>query len=419
MIAEKAVLGSMLKENYLIAESNLAASQFTDPTNRRIFQSMTELRTAGIAIDIITLLTKYSPQDLGGANYLNDLMNYAHVEKFDDHVGVLLEVWREREKKNVLHISAHEDWSIDRITTELAALVDNRVSDHADISSMLVDVYEDPFLEKEIKDGAPSGIEKLDEMTNGFSDGELIILAARPSMGKSDVMLQIAKQSGWKGYLPIIFSLEMSSFSLRDRLIASTGRFSRSRMRDPYKLLTEHQKETWPKAISLLSETKIQIFDRSRQTVQEMRMKVRKLMSEHKGMKPLILIDYLTLIDSEENKQNMHLQVSGITKELKAVAREFNCPVVTLAQLSRAVEQRNDKRPMMADLRESGSIEEDADVIVFLYRDGYYTKDDTDNEIELIVSKNRNGPIGTAIGIYNKFTGEVVNRGTSSERAIV
>jgi len=190
-------------------------------------------------------------------------------------------------------------------------------------------------------------------------------------------------------------------------------------MRDPYNLLTEHQKETWPKAISLLSETKIQIFDRSRQTVQEMRMKVRKLMSEHKGMKPLILIDYLTLIDSEENKQNMHLQVSGITKELKAVAREFNCPVVTLAQLSRAVEQRNDKRPMMADLRESGSIEEDADVIVFLYRDGYYTKDDTDNEIELIVSKNRNGPIGTAIGIYNKFTGEVVNRGTSSERAIV
>ena len=124
MIAEKAVLGSMLKENYLIAESNLVASQFTDPTNRTIFQSMTELRIAGKVVDMITLLTTYSPQDLGGANYVNDLTNYAHIEKFDDHVDALLEVWREREKKNVLHISAHEDWSIDRITTELAALTD-------------------------------------------------------------------------------------------------------------------------------------------------------------------------------------------------------------------------------------------------------------------------------------------------------
>jgi len=413
MIAEKAVLGSMMKENYLIVESGLLASQFTDATNKMIFQSMSELRAAGKAVDIITLLTTYSPQDLGGANYLNDLSNYAHIEKFDDHVSVLLDVWRDREKKNVLHIAAHEDWSIDRITTEIAALTDNRVNDHSDISSLLIEVYEDPFTEKEIKDGAPSGIEKLDEMTNGFRDGELIIVAARPSMGKSDVMLHIAKASGWKGYIPMIFSLEMSSTSLRDRLIASTGRFSRSRMRDPYNMLTTEQKEEWPKAIGLLSETKIQIFDRSRQTVSEMRMKIRKMMSEYPGLKPLILIDYLTLIHSNENKNNMHLQVSSITKELKAMAREFNCPVITLAQLSRAVEQRMDKRPMMADLRESGSIEEDADVIVFLYRNAYYTKDESDPTMELIVSKNRNGPVGTAIAIYNKFTGEVLNRGTS------
>ena len=166
---------------------------------------MTELRKVGKAVDMITLLTTYSPQDLGGANYVNDLTNYAHIEKFDDHVSALLEVWREREKKNVLHISAHENWTIDRITTELAALTDQRVSDHSDISTMLVDVYEDPFIEKEIKDGAPSGIKKLDDMTNGFQDGELTILAARPSMGKSDVMLHIAKQSGWKGYLPTYF----------------------------------------------------------------------------------------------------------------------------------------------------------------------------------------------------------------------
>lgn len=419
MIAEKAVLGSMLKENYLIAESNLTITQFTDPVNKRIFQAMIELRKAGKSVDLITLLTSYSPQDLGGANYVNDLMNFAYPEKFDAHVGVLLDKWREREKKNVLHISMQEDWTIDKITSALTALTDNRVSDHADISSLLVDVYESPFIEQEMKEGAPSGIAKLDDMTNGFQEGELTILAARPSMGKSDVMLQFAKQAGWKGYLPIIFSLEMSKDNLRDRLIASTGRYSRSRMRNPYHLLTNGQKEMWPKAIGVLSETNIQFFDRSRQTVSEMRMKIRKMMSEYKGMKPLVLIDYLTLIHSDENKQNKHLQVSSITKELKAIAREFNCPVITLAQLNRGLEQRQDKRPIMADLRESGSIEEDPDVIMFLYRDAYYTKKDDDHLMEIIVAKNRNGPVGTAVVLYNKYTGEVVNRASIRESAIV
>ena len=146
---------------------------------------MTELRKVGKVVDMITLLTTYSPQDLGGANYVNDLTNYG-ILRNSMTMLLLLEVWREREKKSFLHISVHENWTIDRITTELAALTDQRVSNHSYISTMLVDVYEDPFVEKEIKDGAPSGIIKLDEMTNGFQDGELIILAARPSMGKSD-----------------------------------------------------------------------------------------------------------------------------------------------------------------------------------------------------------------------------------------
>lgn len=417
MIAEKAVLGSMMKENYLITDSGLAVSQFAGPVHKMIFQSMKELRASGKAVDLVTLLTTFSPQDLGGANYVKDLLKYAHVEKFDDHVGAMLDVWREREKQNVLHVAALENWPIDRIMSELDALLDNRVSDHSAISDLLMDVYEDPFIEKEIVDGAQAGIGKLDEMTNGFQDGELSIIAARPSMGKSDVMLHIAKYAGWQGRLPIIFSLEMADTSLRDRLIASTGRFSRMRMRDPYRLLSEPQKGNWVKTIGRLAETNIQFFDRSRQTVAEMRMKVRKMIHEYPGMKPFILIDYLTLIHSEDKSITKHLQVSEITKELKGMAREFNCPVVTLAQLSRAVEQRHDKRPLMSDLRESGSIEEDADVIIFLYRDAYYTKDDNDNIMELIVSKNRNGPVGTAYAAYNKYTGEVVGIGTNSERA--
>ena len=386
-----------------------------NPVHKMIFQSMKELRASGKAVDFVTLLTTFSPQDLGGANYVKDLLNYAHIEKFDNHLGAMLDVWREREKQNVLHVAALENWTIDRIMSELDALLDNRVSDHSTISDLLMDVYEDPFIEKEIVDGAQAGIGTLDKMTNGFQDGELSIVAARPSMGKSDVMLHIAKHAGWQGRLPIIFSLEMADTSLRDRLLASTGGYSRIRMRDPYRMFSESQKGNWGRTVGRLAETNIQFFDRSRQTVAEMRMKVRKMTHEYPGMKPFILIDYLTLIHSEDKGLTKHLQVSEITKELKGMAREFNCPVVTLAQLSRAVEQRHDKRPLMSDLRESGSIEEDADVIIFLYREAYYKKDDDNNIMELIVSKNRNGPVGTAYAAYNKYTGEVVGVGTDSE----
>ncbi|WP_318241713.1 replicative DNA helicase [Sporosarcina quadrami] len=408
MIAEKAVLGSMLKENHLIADTDLDVSQFAEPVHKMIFQSMKELHATGKAVDIVTLLTSYHPKDLGGANYIQDLFVYANIHKFDDYVEAMLDVWREREKRNVLHIAAQENWSIDRIMTALEALIDNRVSDHTTLTNLLADVYEDPYIQKEIVQGTTTGIGALDSMTDGFQNGELTIVAARPSMGKSDVMLHIAKHAGWKGRLPIVFSLEMAAPNLRDRLIASTGQFSRARMRNPYELLSNEQKNVWPQAVKCLAQSNIQFFDRSRQSVAEIRMKVRKMIHEYPGMKPIILIDYLTLIHSEDKSSNMHLQISQITKDLKAMAREFDCPVITLAQLSRAVEQRIDKRPLMSDLRESGSIEEDADVIIFLYRDAYYSKNDKDATMELIVAKNRNGPVGKALVAYNKFTGEVI-----------
>ncbi|MEZ7171762.1 replicative DNA helicase [Sporosarcina sp. OR05] len=408
MMAEKAVLGSMMKENYLITDANLSVSHFADPVHKMIFQSMKELRASGKAVDFITLLTTFHPQDIGGANYVRELADYAHLPTFDDHVTVMLDAWRERETRNVLHIAMQENWPIDRIMNELDALLDNRVCDYASLSALLADVYEDPYIKKEIVEGAKAGIGALDTMTDGFKDGELTIIAARPSMGKSDVMLHIAKHAGWTNRLPLIFSLEMSAASLRDRLLASTGRFSRIRMRDPYTMLNDKQKTDWPRTVGRLAESNMHFFDRSKQTVAEIRMNVRKMIHTYPDKKPIIFIDYLTLIHSEDKSSSMHLQVSKITKDLKAMAREFNCPVITLAQLSRAVEQRHDKRPLMSDLRESGSIEEDADVIVFLYRDAYYSKNENDLTMELIVSKNRNGPVGTAVAMYNKFTGEVI-----------
>lgn len=158
MIAEKAVLGSMMKENYLITDANLSAAQFADPVHRMIFQSMKELLASGKAVDFITLLTTFSPQDIGGANYVRDLSDYANIPAFDDYVAVMLDAWREREKRNVLSIAAQENWPIDRIISGLEALLDNRASHYASLTDLLADIYEDPYVKKEIAEGAAAGI---------------------------------------------------------------------------------------------------------------------------------------------------------------------------------------------------------------------------------------------------------------------
>lgn len=226
---------------------------------------------------------------------------------------------------------------------------------------------------------------------------------------KSDAMLHLAKHAGWDNRLPILFSLEMSQNNLLMRSLASTGNYARNAIRDPYKLFTKGQKETWTKTTGQVGDTKMQIFDMPGQTLAQIRMKIRKSMNKYPNRKPVVFIDYLTLIRPATFTGNMHIQIGEISKGLKAIAKEFNCPVVALAQLSRGVEQRQDKRPLLSDLRESGSIEEDADVVMFLYRDAYYSKEDSDRTLEIIVAKNRNGGTKTINAIYNKYTGAITD----------
>lgn len=408
MLAEEAVLGTILKEPHLLNDTDLKAEYFQVTENKNIFLTMKELSNKGQAIDMVTLLTQDEPQKFGGAGKLNRIQNMANESKFDSYVELIIEHWQEREKLNVLEIAKHENWKLDKITTELNNLVSNKVKDHNNIKDLVAKVIEDPWKEIEQPKGVYTGLKSLQDATNGWQNGELIILAARPSMGKTDVMLHLAKFAGWNNCLPIIFSLEMNADSLRDRLIASTGMYNRSKMKDLYNRLSEAQKKTWMDTIGRVSETNIEIFDKSGQTVPEMRMKVRKLKNEYPDKQLIIFIDYLTLIKpTDDHKGNMHLATSDISKSLKALAKEFECPVISLAQLSRGVEKRNDKRPMLSDLRESGSIEEDADVVVFLYRNAYYSKDEDDDSLEIIIAKQRNGGVGTVEAKYNKFTGVV------------
>lgn len=408
MFAEEAVLGTMLKEPHLIADSGLKVEQLQSAENKNILSTMLKLIANGHQVDMVTLLTQGNPEDFGGAGKLNRIQNLANELKFDGYVDLVMEAWRNREKHRLLKIAEHEDWGIDKISSELDGLTSNKVNDHQNISDLVVAVAEDPWIKKEQKKGVVTGLQELQHATNGWQNGELTIVAARPSMGKSDVMLHFAKQAGWSGCLPIIFSLEMNEMLLRDRLIASVGNYNRSKMRDVFSQLSDSQKNSWSATLQRVMETNIDMFVDSRQSVAEIRMKTRKVVKQNPNKQPIIFIDYLTLIrPTDEHRGNAHQQTGEITKGLKALAKEFNCPVITLAQLSRNVEKREDKRPMMSDLRESGSIEEDADVIMFLYRDSYYTKKDDDKTLEMIIAKNRNGETGTINTTYNKFTGVI------------
>src|SRR5690606_15281772 len=408
MTVEKALLGCMMKENFYIRDSVARVEHFEDPRHQALFKEMRKLHEKGRSIDLITLSTTVDLEPFGGISYLYDLQSFANPEKFDDHEQLLLDQWKEREKRNILTRAKEEDWGIQEVISKLNLIDEAKSDDHLSISSALAEVYERPWQEGNEMKGTPTGIKRLDQMTNGFQPGELTVIAARPSMGKTDVMLHFAKVAGWHDYLPIIFSLEMPYHSLVQRMIAATGRINRMKLRNPYQSLSDEQKDEWPDVIGRLSETNIQIFDGARQSIAEMRAKTRKLIHEFPEKKPIIFIDYLTLIRPEQTYNgNMHMQVTEISRDLKRFAKEMNCPVVLLAQLNRAVEQRQNKRPMMSDIRESGSVEQDADIIIFLYRETYYDKNSDQKYLELIISKNRNGPTGTVLTNYNEYTGGI------------
>jgi replicative DNA helicase len=253
--------------------------------------------------------------------------------------------------------------------------------------------------------GVPTGFTDFDHKTAGLQAGDLIIVAARPSMGKTALALNMAEYAAIKtGKAIIIFSMEMSASQLALRLISSLGRIDQQRLRTG-----ELADEEWPRvthAITMLSDAKIFIDDTPALSPVELRARARRLRREHElGM---VVVDYLQLMAVPGSKENRATEISEISRSLKALAKEMQVPVVALSQLNRSLESRTDKRPVMADLRESGAIEQDADVIVFIYRDEYYNPESPDRGMaEIIIGKQRNGPTGmlklTFRGQYTRF----------------
>ncbi|NRE78505.1 replicative DNA helicase [Enterococcus faecium] len=432
--AEQAVLGSV----FLDAETIIDATEYIEPKDfyRRghqiIFETMIELNDRNEAIDVVTVKDRLEQanllEDAGGLSYLSDLAlavptaaNIVYYAKIVEEksllrtliqtaTGIVTKGFEQGEEvqtilddaeRSILEVSEKRNrsgfLSIAEVLNSTIENIDRLAQNNEEIT------------------GLPTGYQGLDKMTAGFQPEELIILAARPAVGKTAFALNIAQNVGTKTDRSVaIFSLEMGAESLVNRMLCAEGSIEASHLRTGQ--LSEEEWSNLIVAMGSLSRANIFIDDTPGIKISEIRAKCRKLAQE-KGNLGLILIDYLQLIEGN-GKENRQQEVSDISRQLKKLAKELKVPVIALSQLSRGVEQRQDKRPVLSDIRESGSIEQDADIVAFLYRDDYYEReggddDDgnepkNDNVIEVIIEKNRSGARGTVellfIKEYNKFS---------------
>ncbi|MFP4697995.1 MAG: replicative DNA helicase [Eubacteriales bacterium] len=423
--AEQSVIGSMLlnREAIAIASEFIRGDDFYQKQLGVVFESMIELYNGNQPVDLVTLqniLTQKNVlEQIGGIKYLSDLAgavptsahikNYAVIVKekailrrlIRESEQIASECYQNKDKLEVILDSAEK---------RIFNLIQNRnASDFAPIKEIVLSTLEN--IEKAHQNqgqvtGIETGFSDLDYKTSGLQPSDFVLIAARPSMGKTAFALNVAQHVSIKEDVPTaIFSLEMSKEQLVNRLLCSES------MIDAQKVRTGNLEETdWEKIAegsAVLAKAPLYIDDTPGISVSEIRAKCRKLKLE-KGL-GLILIDYLQLMSSGGKRiESRQQEISEISRSLKALAREMEAPVVALSQLSRACEARADHRPMLSDLRESGAIEQDADVVMFLYRDEYYNPDtEAKNQAELIVAKQRNGPTGTInlvwLGQYTKF----------------
>lgn len=422
--AEMAVLGAILLDSdaLITVMEKISSEDFYRTAHQYIFTSMVELAQQDEPIDLVTLTAKLQDkkqlEDIGGISYLSQLANAVPTAANVDYYAQIVE---EKSMLRRLIRTATQIVSSGYASEDDVAMLlsdaERRILEISQrrsgtgfvpIRDVLMEVFDRvEYLSQQRGGitGIPSGFRDLDKMTSGFQRSDLIIVAARPSVGKTAFALNIAQNVGVRAKETVaIFSLEMGAAQLVQRMICAEGNIEANAMRNG-----DLKGDDWEKltmAIGSLSEANIYIDDSPSLTVADIRAKCRRLKQE-KGI-GLILIDYLQLIQGRGRGDNRQQEVSEISRTLKQIARELNVPVIALSQLSRGVEQRQDKRPMMSDLRESGSIEQDADIVAFLYRDDYYDKEtEKKNIIEIIIAKQRNGPVGTVelafLKQYNKF----------------
>src|SRR5881409_1838510 len=389
--AERSVLGAILLHNdaFNLAAEVIDSDDFFRDAHRRIFDKMVKLVERGDAIDLVTLKEELGRSgdldEVGGPAYITALVdgvprstNVEHYARIIKEKATLRNLIFSANKILATAYGAEEeaDVILDQAEHAIFAIADDKVRDGfvslRDLAHSSLDTIERLHSRKELITGVPTGFTDLDEMTSGLQPSDLIIIAARPSMGKTSLVLNIAQHVGTRTDLTVgVFSLEMSKEQLFLRLLTSEARIDAHRLRGGF--LGERDWGKLSQAIGTLSESKIFIDDTPSIGVLEMRAKCRRLASEH-GLH-MVIVDYVQLMQGRGRFENRTLELASISRSLKGLAKELRVPVVLLSQLSRAPETRTEKRPQLSDLRESGGIEADADVVMLIYRDDAYNRD--------------------------------------------
>ncbi|GAA0702462.1 replicative DNA helicase [Paraclostridium ghonii] len=422
--SEQSILGSILldKEAIITVTETIKPEDFYKEAHKIIYECMMKLNNKSEPIDLITLTEELKKQghleDIGGISYITSLSTivpttsnvkyYADIVKEKSVLRKLIKV-----SNDILNLGYDSSIKVEDILEKAEKRIfdisqEKSSEDFQTINSVLMDTYdmiEKLYTNKEDITGITTGFEDLNKKTNGLQRTDLILVAARPAMGKTAFSLNLVQNAALKGNASVaVFSLEMSKEQLVQRMLSAQSHVELKKIKTGN--LDEND---WPRiidAMSVLSNASIYIDDTPGIRIGELRSKCRKLKIE-KGL-DLILIDYLQLMEGDGGNESRQQEISKISRSLKIIAKELNCPVVALSQLSRAPEQRSDHRPMLADLRESGAIEQDADIVMFLYRDEYYHPDSERKNIgEIIIAKNRHGETGSVelvwLGEIQKF----------------
>ena len=428
--AEQAVIGGLLLDNETWSDvsERVVDRDFYTRAHRLIFSTIEKLSGNDIPVDIVTLSEKLEDtqelEGVGGIAYLAELLqNTPSAANINNYADIVRERAIVRELIGVANEIAEAGYDTEgRDSSELLDFAETRVFQIAEARNnqnegpqAIKDILKETVAKiddlcKNPRDGITglsSGYNDLDQMTTGFQPGDLIIVAARPSMGKTTFAMNLAEHAALNAEKPtIIFSLEMPSDQIMNRMLASLGRIDQGKIRTGQ--LDENDWASLSSTMSiLLDRGKMFIDDSSGLTPTELRSRARRIARDHGGVS-MIMVDYLQLMRVPSLSENRTLEISEISRSLKALAKELRCPVIALSQLNRGLEQRADKRPINSDLRESGAIEQDADLIMFIYRDEVYNEESEHKCIaEIIIGKQRNGPIGkirlTFQGRYSRF----------------
>jgi replicative DNA helicase len=422
--AEESLISAILIDNNTLLDviEILAAEDFYRTAHQKIYAAITDLFDKAEPIDLVTLANRLKEkgqlEEIGSASYLARLVDTVPLAVNAQHYAKIVHdkasLRRLIEKANAIVKRCFEERGNTDEVIDFAESAIFEISEKKSqqafypLSKIIlgnIETLEEKQGNRSLVTGVPTGFSRLDNLTSGFQNSDLIILAARPSMGKTALALNIARNAAVDSNIPVaVFSLEMSKEQLSLRMLCSEARIDSSRLRGGFFSMEDWHRLT--DAAGILSESPIYIDDSASLTAMEIRAKARRLkMDKNIG---LVIIDYLQLMQGRASAERRDIEISEISRSLKALAKELDLPVLALSQLNRMLEQRTDKRPRLSDLRESGALEQDADVVAFIYRDDVYNKEeDNPNKgvAEILLSKQRNGPTGDIhLSFFNSFT---------------